>query len=140
MIKNVMQIVSAYERGSESLIDFLYKSNQDYTDLLLYYNYLSYELTTINDNLQEYEYERQIKKSFSIIPKKIETVISKDLIKEVMDIDNRDTMSASPEFIDSVKEITMTGYKFQLYYFITVLEIIMSSDMWVGEENEETFH
>lgn len=140
MIKEAMQVASVFERDPAELGRFFEESGQTYADVLVFYNYLVYELDLVDQKFQEQEYTKQVQTTFSIVPKQIETVISKQLVNELLEMDTDSDISDSSEVLDILKEVGVTGYKFQLKYLITVFENLLQAPIWefehLGEEYE----
>lgn len=129
MIAKIMTVCNHYETDTDRFLQYIREENIEYPDLLMYHNYISSELKRVDDCFQDIVYSKQIEETFNIIPKQIETFISKELLEQVLGLENT-FVEDNLEFEYHIKEITITGYKFQLKYFLHCLDELMNAPIW----------
>ena len=117
--------------GYRSFKNYLNEIHVDQHDLIAYLDKLQGELDFILDIQDEINYQYQVEKLHSIIPQKVETVIERGYIDEVLSIDGDDVAHNPESVAKHLKEISIAAYRFQLKYcMMALMQIVNDGEVW----------
>ena len=130
MIEEATRIANLYELYPQTIRDDLETLGYGYFEILALLNYLDRALIDIKEIEDDITYNRQVETTFSIVKKNYEMIIKKTFIDEVMDITEEQIEEYPNKIREHLIEASIIAYKFEVKYYIKILDEILSADIW----------
>lgn len=136
-IQQVNKIVTIFEQllKKEKVLKLtsaiIYKQyNIKYEDILLYLNMLESELMYITTVEHDLGYDYQLQTTLNLIPKEYCFIVDREGIEELEELTPELIKLVPDKFEETLKRTSVVAYKFQLKYYLTILENLIRLDIW----------
>lgn len=123
--------------GYRAFKDYLNQIHVDQHDIIAYMDHLQNELDFILDVQDEINYQHQVEKLHKIVPQKVEAIIERDFVEEVLTL-NKEVIAHNPELAkETLIEATVVAYRFQIKYcLMALMQIVNDGEVWAKKDNK----